>query len=205
MQINNQLLSKIKNGLSYSEYILNFNKKIDFINDNKLSKFEGYSADLFKINFQRTKRIEKSYNVNNELCELIKKINQAQLWLILSEHWCGDSAQIVPYLAKIASCNNLIDLKILERDKNLDIMDLYLTNGTRSIPKLIAFDEFGNELFNWGPRPKPAQELIIKAKSEGKPKEEFLEELHLWYAKDQGKSIENEFIEIIRNLLNQHN
>lgn len=187
-------------GLTFQEYFELHKKKVELIEQQNPQEIDGYNTNYIKLNYHRTLRILKTYKVNEELCSLIKKISQPQLWLVLTEHWCGDSAQILPYISKIAECNQLIDLRILERDKNLDIMDLYLTNGTRSIPKLIAFDVEGNELFTWGPRPKEAQELILNAKKEGKSKEEFIEQLHLWYAKDGGQSIEKEFYEIISNL-----
>jgi len=89
-------------------------------------------------------------------------------------------------------------LRIILRDSNLDIMDLYLTDGkSRSIPKLVAFDEQGNELFQWGARPRQAQELVNRLRSEGMSKEIFLEQLHLWYGRDRGKSLESELKEII--------
>jgi hypothetical protein len=113
--------------------------------------------------------------------------------MVISEAWCGDSAQNLPYIAKIAECNPLINLRIILRDSNLDIMDLYLADGkSRSIPKLVAFDEDGNELFQWGARPKEAQELVTRLKNEGMEKEKFLEQLHLWYGRDRGRTLENE-------------
>ena len=92
--------------------------------------------------------------------------------------------------------NSNIDLRILLRDENPDIMDIYLTNGTRSIPKLVAFDENGNQLFEWGPRPKEAQRLIDQWKGEGIVKPELYEKLHLWYGRNRGKELEEEFLEI---------
>ncbi|MCL6097112.1 MAG: thioredoxin family protein, partial [Bacteroidetes bacterium] len=101
-------------------------------------------------------------------------------------------------------CNPLIDLRILLRDQNLDIMDLYLTNGnSRSIPKLVVFDQDGNELVQWGPRPAEAQALVNKNKSEGKSKDEFIKELHLWYGRNRGKNLEEEFEKIIVRLIRQ--
>ncbi len=193
------------NGMRYGEYMDSLKNKVEYIDKDNLTELDGYSANLYKLNYQRSTRIDKIYIVDEELKSLIEKLTTPQIWLVLSEHWCGDSAQILPYISKFAECNNLIDLRILERDKNLDIMDLYLTNGTRSIPKLIAFNYEGNELFQWGPRPKEAQNLINKAKEEGKSKNEFLELLHTWYSMDKGKSIEKEFIEIFVNLLNHYN
>ncbi|MEW6654984.1 MAG: thioredoxin family protein, partial [Bacteroidota bacterium] len=121
----------------------------------------------------------------------------------LSEDWCGDSAQVLPYFAEIAKLNANIKLRILLRDKNLDIMDQYQTNRTRSIPKLVAFDLEGNELYQWGPRPKAAVELIAKLKGEGKTKEEFLEQLHLWYARNRGVEILNELLDLIKPTVKQ--
>ncbi|MGK9476008.1 thioredoxin family protein [Melioribacter sp. OK-6-Me] len=187
------------NGMTYEEYMDNFRNTVEMIK-NSLQEIEDPNLNYLLMNFQRSQRIEKNYVVNEELCNAIKKITAPQLWMVLTEYWCGDSAQTLPYINKIAKCSTLIELKILERDKNLDIMDLYLTNGTRSIPKLVAFDYEGNELFQWGPRPGEAQDLIKQAKENGKSKEEFMKELHLWYGRNRGKAIEEEFKNIINNL-----
>jgi hypothetical protein len=98
----------------------------------------------------------------------------------------------------IASESDKIDLRILDRDSNLEIMDQYLTNGiSRSIPKLVAFDPEGNEIFQWGPRPMEAQMIVENAKLNNLPKEEFVEALHLWYGRNRGMAIEVEFLELL--------
>jgi hypothetical protein len=150
------------------------------------------------LNFQRMQRILKTYTVDSGLNQLLTKITSPQLWMVLTEEWCGDSAQTLPFLAKISKANPLIDFRILLRDKNLNIMDLYLSSEqTRSIPKLVAFDLDGNELFRWGARPAEADNLVKKLKAEGKTKDEFIEQLHLWYAKNKGKALEDEMKELI--------
>ncbi|MGK9368940.1 thioredoxin family protein [Melioribacter sp. Ez-97] len=188
------------NAMSYEEYMDNFRNTVEMIKNN-LDEIDDPNLNYMIMNFQRSQRIEKSYVVDDQLCQMVKKIDTPQLWMVLTENWCGDSAQTLPYINKIAKCNPIIELKILERDKNIDIMDLYLTNGSRSIPKLVAFDYEGNELFQWGPRPKEAQDLIIRAKEAGKSKEAFMKELHLWYGRNRGKAIEEEFKDIIGNLI----
>ena len=185
------------NGLTYKEYMQKFSDEVSNTNSEKLSDKEKKSFEYKKLNFQRTQRIEKSYEVSEELKSEIENIKEKQIWMIITESWCGDSAQNLPYIAKIATLNSNIDLRIIHRDENPDIMDLYLTNGTRSIPKLIVFDLEGNELITWGPRPKTAQELIIQWKSEGIVKPELYEKLHLWYGRNRGKDIEAEFLEIL--------
>ncbi|NNG26999.1 MAG: thioredoxin family protein, partial [Ignavibacteriaceae bacterium] len=81
------------------------------------------------------------------------------------------------------------------------IMDQYLTNGTRSIPKLVAIDQDGNELFRWGARPAAAQQLINELKEKGLQKNEWLVELHKWYTNNRGKEIEKELLVLLKNLL----
>jgi hypothetical protein len=182
------------NGLTYKEYFKQFQTKVDTFDPSSLNEDEKKLFEYTKLNFQRSSRINKTYNVSSNLCETMKKISKNQLWMVITEDWCGDSAQNLPYIAKISECNLKIDLRILLRDHNLDIMDLYLTNNKlRSIPKLVAFDEVGNELFQWGSRPKEAQDLVTRLKEEGKTHDEFIEQLHLWYGKNRGKSLESEF------------
>jgi glutaredoxin-related protein len=120
--------------------------------------------------------------------------------MVITENWCGDSAQNLPYLAKISKLNNNIKLRIILRDSHPEIMDSYLTNGTRSIPKLVVFDAEGNERFSWGPRPMEVQKLFSQWKAEGIVKPELYEKLHLWYSKDKGKSIEKEILQLIQSL-----
>lgn len=185
------------NGMTYEDYNYLFNKKIDSAATQNLSPEEAEQLNNTKLNFQRMNRINKTYKVNENLARAIKEIDKPQLWMILTELWCGDSAQNIPYIAQIAKQNPLIDLRILLRDENPDIMDYYLTNGTRGIPKLVAFDLGGNEIFQWGPRPKEAQELVTNAKQEGKTKTEFIELLHKWYASNKGKNLEDEMLNLI--------
>lgn len=187
------------NGLSYIQYLDLLKNKIETADLSVLDSEQLDKHEKRKLNYQRSTRISKTYTINEELSRIIKAINISQLWMILSEDWCGDSAQIIPYLSKMADSNPNIKLRILLRDENTDIMDLYLTNGNRAIPKLVAFDSIGNELFIWGPRPVEGQDVIDRAKIEGKSKEQFLQELHLWYGRNRGKSIEEE----MRNILQQ--
>lgn len=185
-------------GMTYEEFVETSKKMLESADDSQMDEDEKSHLQYTKLNIHRSERIEKTYKVDEELSKAVKAITQPQLWMVLTEDWCGDSAQNLPYIAKIAAANSLINLRILLRDENLDIMDLYLTNGkSRSIPKLVAFDEEGKELFQWGPRPKDGQEFFDKAKADGLPKSEFIEKLHLWYAKNKGKNLEDEFKEIL--------
>ncbi|MBT8387646.1 MAG: thioredoxin family protein [Ignavibacteria bacterium] len=184
------------NGMSYEEYKKLFANEIE----NPPAMYEKNNYDIKKLNLSRSTRVEKQFVPSDELIEAVNKINTPQLWMVLTETWCGDSAQNLPVLVKIAELNKNVDFQILLRDSNPEIMDQYLTNGTRSIPKLIAFNEDGKELFRWGARPAAAQQLVNELKKRGLQKNEWLIELHKWYANNRGKEIEQELLEFVNNL-----
>ncbi len=189
------------NGMTYKEYTESIVNEIRNTNPVNLSEEQKEIYNYKMLNLQRSGRVDKTYIVSKELKDAIKNIKDKQLWMVLTEGWCGDSAQNLPHIVKLSELSSNIDLRILLRDSNPDIMDFYLTNGTKSIPKIVAFDNSGNELFQWGPRPKEAKELINKLKEEGIVKPELYEKLHLWYGRNRGKGIEAEFLEILTNLL----
>ncbi len=184
-------------GMNYAEFKKQMKQKVENTNPELLDEDERTLYNYRKLNLHRTSRIDKVYHVPEGLASIIHSIDKPQLWMILTEDWCGDSAQNIPYIVKMAEQNSLITLGFVERDKNPDIMDLYLTNGTKAIPKLIAFDENGYELFQWGPRPTDVQSLVIQWKKSGMAKNEFAEKLHLWYASNRGKSLEQDFFTLL--------
>ena len=121
---------------------------------------------------------------------------------MIAEHWCGDAAQILPVLNNLAKISaDKINFKIIYRDQNLDLIDAFLTNGSRSIPKLIQMTENFEITGIWGPRPNEAQSMVLKLKSDPETAPRYAEELHLWYAKDKQKAIENELNKLLKQAL----
>ncbi len=116
--------------------------------------------------------------------------------LILAEDWCGDAANSVPVLAKLGAAAENVDVRILKRDENPDVMDRYLTNGTRSIPIAILLDSQFNELGHWGPRPNELQRWVMENK-DTLSKEERYPLVRRWYAKDKGESTLREMLDIL--------
>lgn len=163
------------------------------------------SADLneyTKLNVARMKRIDKTIEVLPELQQLITLINKPQTWIVLTEGWCGDAAQIVPVLYALSLLNDKINLALLLRDDNLELMDQYLTNGkSRSIPKLIAVDtESMKELFKWGPRPQELQDKFDEMLANKQSFNEIKETLHGWYAKDKTLTTQQELLQQFKAL-----
>lgn len=150
-----------------------------------------------KMNLNRIKRWIKKGELTSEMVETIQKIDKPQKWIILSEAWCGDTPVSIAFLYKISELNSNIKFQILLRDENLKLMDKYLTNGGRAIPKIIAFDENNKEIFNWGPRPKNIQDYVNDAKSKAVPKSEINIEIQKMYNEDKGIKFQKEILDLI--------
>ncbi|MFA6597974.1 MAG: thioredoxin family protein [Ignavibacteriaceae bacterium] len=188
---------KIEQSYSYQKFFTKVESEVLQSHPEEMNPDDRKFYEYKKLNIQRMKRLEKTFEVSMELKQLLLSTTANQHWVVLTEGWCGDSAQNLPAIAKMAQVNPLVVLQVIERDKNLEIMDRYLTNGTRSIPILISFDAEGNELFRWGPRPKEAQQLVTRLKNEGMEHDAFVEQLHLWYAKNKGVALEMEFKKLL--------
>ena len=152
------------------------------------------------LNDRRMKRLDKAVKLAETTQLEIAKVTQPQTWLVLTEGWCGDAAQNLPVIDKMASLNSNIELKLVLRDENLALMDLFLTNAGRSIPKLIILDKNLNVKNTWGPRPKVATKMVADYKAKhGALDADFKQDLQVWYNKDKGKSTQNDFVEMIQN------
>jgi hypothetical protein len=158
-----------------------------------------------KMNVQRMNRLDNHVELNDSLVETVDEVDQQWVWLVLTEAWCGDAAQNIPAIVKIAENSDNIYIRFILRDENLEIMDEYLTNGGRSIPKLICLDANSlEEIGTWGPRPQVAQQKAMEWKEdESISKEQWAENLHKWYAKNRTQELQNEFEELIANWKNQ--
>lgn len=154
-----------------------------------------------QLNNSRMRRWDKTLKFSDEAVAKIKSVDQKISWLVLSESWCGDASPALPVMNKITEINPNITLSIILRDENLDIMDQFLTNGGRSIPKLIAFkEEKGSVVSKWGPRSAKATRLVEDYKAEhGKLTPEFKQELQLFYNKDKGQSILEDLLLSLQN------
>lgn len=155
------------------------------------------SADYLpyaELNEARLHRLDKTLNVEPEVALVMENLGKEYIWLVISESWCGDAAQSVPMLNKMAELTGKVELRIVFRDQNLELMDQYLTNGGRAIPKLLIIEkETGTVLGHWGPRPADAVQLVNDYKTEhGKFDEDGIILLNKWYTKNKGQQVQQE-------------
>lgn len=154
-----------------------------------------------KLNLQRMKRLNKTIEVPAALTELLQQKAGAWTWVIITEPWCGDAAQCVPVLEKIAQHDSKIKTAYLLRDEHPTVMDAYLTNGGRSIPKLICLDQDGKEVFTWGPRPAVIQEVMNRLKAEGVTEiSKIVEEIQKAYNADHQAGVYEEMEAVLAAL-----
>lgn len=190
--------SYIEKAMTYEEYRRLIDALI-MVGRSTAKNESGSLLDYSKLNVVRMNRLDKTTEILPELKEVIERIEKSQTWLVLTEGWCGDAAQIIPVLHKITELNTKLQLRLLLRDENLELMDVYLTNGkSRSIPKLIVLDENNNEIFNWGPRPKVLQEMFYHLRANAVPNDVIKEEMHKWYAKDKTVTTQKDILELIK-------
>ncbi|WP_299398508.1 thioredoxin family protein [uncultured Gelidibacter sp.] len=187
--INSVLKASINKSMSYAAYRSLMSELVENKSTTGLDKSEnlvGYTA----LNEQRMKRWDKTLKVSAEDQVKISAFKEDVTWLVLTESWCGDAAHVIPVINKVAELNPNIDLKLVLRDENDELMQLFLTNGGKSIPKLIMIDNLSGEVLNtFGPRPTGATHLIeAYIKEHGGITEELKELLQGWYNKDKGQN-----------------
>ena len=166
-----ELLTKnMTTGSNQSESMLNYAR----LNDKRMRKWV---------------RLENKPRIRGQS----KEISANDLAFVVTEG-CRDAAQSLPFIHKMSELNTNIDLKLISRDEHSEVIDQFLTNGGRSIPKLIALDQGLNVLGDWGPRPEPIQKEFLENKiTQERTGKEFSEYMHLWYAKDRANTFQNEF------------
>ncbi|CAM3580105.1 thioredoxin family protein [Flavobacterium gelidilacus] len=197
--MNTNIVKALAKSYTYNAYR---EKVSNLINQGK-STGNTQSEDLLhysELNETRMNRLEKTIKITDEVQTQINQLDKKYTWLVIAEGWCGDAAQILPIINKMADLSENIDLKIVLRDENESLMNDFLTNGGMAIPKLIIIDEDNNVIGDFGPRPEPARKLIADYKAaNGVVDEPIKVELQKWYLHDKGVSTQNEIMQLMKS------
>jgi len=187
---NDIINESLKNGISYQDYRALVSGLVEQGSTTGPEKTEAL-AEYTKLNDRRMKRWDKTIKVSETVKNKFLNFNRNITWLLITESWCGDAAHVVPVLNKIAELSENIDLKIVLRDENEALMDQFLTNGGKAIPKLIMIDTTTNNVINtFGPRPSEATQMVNDYKAmHGALTPDFKEDLQGWYNKNKGQNI----------------
>jgi hypothetical protein len=192
----------IAKALFNSHPYLEYRKLVsDLLLENKSTGY-AQSDDLTyysSLNEIQMNRLDKTLLITDESKQKLKSLKGEYIWLVIAEGWCGDAAQLLPILEKMAIQSGKIELRIVLRDENEDFMNLFLTNKAKSIPVAIVINKStGSVLGKWGPRPKAADELIEEYKKEfGVIDDTIKANLQMWYLHDKGVSVQNEIVDLM--------
>lgn len=168
----------------------------------KAMAYEDYVSLLgenLKMHQVHCKRFEKDITEEEE--KHIKAVKPANI-LVLTEPWCGDSLAVLPVVRNIAEINGSWSMKVLRRDKNLDLMDRFLTRGGRAVPVFLFLADDYSLIFKWGPRPKAAQDIFEAHRQQLQEgtieKMEVIKKIRNFYSKNHGKAILSELMSALK-------
>lgn len=193
MKIQELVLDNIHQSYTYQEYKALINKLYAEGKTTGNDQSEAY-MEYTKLALSRMKRWEKVAIIEEDIKKQLQKITIPQTWLVITEAWCGDAAHALPILEKVALINPLISLQVVLRDDHEALMNAFLTDGKKSIPKVVGYNtESYQVLFTWGPRPAGATQLVADALNTPQGiTPEVKEALQMWFNKDKGKQIASE-------------
>jgi hypothetical protein len=187
----------IDKGMSYIEYFRSIEELV-LTQTTSGHEVTTERVEYTKLNLHRMKRLNDAKFENTSIL-LTAPIAAA----IITEAWCGDSAQNIPWLEHFFnSCSPKITSKYFYRDEHPELMNQFLTNGSRSIPKCIFYNQQSGEVLGtWGPRPEEIKNWLAQLRTENPdmPKHDWEIELHKYYTKNNGAAITSDLNEIISN------
>ena len=195
--MNSILKNSLSNSLSYQEYR---NLVTTLFTNGRVTGLEQLESLLHytKLNEARMNRLDKTMKVVDDVKLKLINLDKKYTWLVISESWCGDAAQILPILNKMSEVTDNVNLRIVLRDENSDLMNQFLTNGSKSIPIVIILEENLKIINTFGPRPNAARKIVEEYKLKNGSIDETLKiELQKWYLADKGTSTQKEIVELM--------
>ena len=196
------LAQGLEDSMNYMEYMDLMNKLV--LTQSTTGETDKERIEFTALNYKRSLRLNKTIQLTEAETAIFGELQTRQIWLLITESWCGDAAQTLPVLNKVAEASENIELRVVLRDEHPQLMDHFLTNGTRSIPKLVILNPDLEVMASWGPRTAAATQLVTDYKEQfGKIDAAFKSQLQIWYNKDKGISIINELAAVVQNIEKQ--
>ncbi|MCY4781069.1 thioredoxin family protein [Sphingobacterium sp. UT-1RO-CII-1] len=179
--------------MTFQEYLDYFAQIVNSPPGSKLYADDEY-LHYTKLNWSRMNRWMRRFEPNEEMKRFIAAITEQQHWIVITEPWCGDAAHSVPQIYQMIKDNPNIDFEIQLRDTEPFLIEDYLTNGSKSIPKLIIRNDVGHDRVVWGPRPQKLQDIFVSMKEQNVSLEVIKEATQKWYNEDKGEELQKELL-----------
>jgi len=185
--------------MTFKEYLDYFEKLINQHPSERTSPYDDAEyAEYTKLNWSRLNRWLKTGKLTDEIIAVMKNIHEQQQWIVITEPWCGDAAHIVPFIEMISRQSANVSVSYELRDSEPFRINDYLTNNTKSIPKLIVRNSEGKDLAVWGPRPVACQKMYLELKEKGLETDKLKLEIQNWYNENKGAEIQREMGELLK-------
>ncbi len=195
MKVTQEFYDQLPDFDAYYSYIQALFKEGKTTGENQSDAMLNYT----KLALARTKRGLKTFTLLPELIEAAKK-HPSKKWFLITEAWCGDAGNIIPLIKLLADEIEGVQLKVMIRDEHPEVMEEYLTNGGKAIPVFVLFDDDFNQLAKWGPRPEPAQKMVIdNKKTQAKSYQDLSIDLQKWYLQDKTQTLQKELIDLFND------
>lgn len=183
--------------MNFNEYLLHFETILE---ETPAPYDKADYLSYTRLNWARQQRWLKTGTVHLQLAELVRNLSRGLKWIVITEPWCGDAAHSVPFIHKLSQLNPHVEVEYQLRDSAPFLIERYLTNGGKSIPKLIIRDHQDQDLAVWGPRPEPCAAVYNEMLAKQAGFEDIKTALQKWYNEDRGASLQRELTEIFATL-----
>jgi len=92
----------IANAMNYESYRTLVRNRIEN-NQSTGNDHSEMMVGFTTMNERRMKRLDRTVKLLPEAISKLEEISTPKIWLVLTEGWCGDAAQTVPIMVKMAN------------------------------------------------------------------------------------------------------
>jgi len=166
------------------------------LTDNQPKMYETKYLTYIQDGKDLSDAIKKHLQIEKKFFNQIQKLSSLKFCMIL-EPWCLDACVLLPILEAISVIRPELEIRLYLRDSNEDLMNQFLTNGSKSIPIAFGLDENDEEIFRWGARTALAQKNMDAML--GQDFETKYKAMKEWYLSDNGKSVQEEWLDSLNS------
>ncbi len=138
-----------------------------------------------------------SADVPPELVARLEAVPGEWRLLAVAEVWCADSANSVPYLARLADASRNLHLRVVDSTVGRTVLETHRTpDGRAATPVVLVLDDTGQEIGALIERPAEIQSVYMQ-KHTSVSADAIHDEIVAWYDKDRGQTALRTIVEII--------
>ncbi len=193
--LSKELLSEIRAGLTFENYMDQWRAK-NALPMKGLDPVARRTRFYSKYNLERQERVEELWSPSQAFQAAVKALTGPADWLFITDDWCVDSAYSLPMVKWASDRHENITLRILLKDDHPEVMEQFLTNGKRSIPKLAHIQPDGTVDFVWGPQPDAIRDIRQELMDSGAEGRIVSSTTVDWYAEEGWLEVEKELTEV---------